>query len=161
MSIHYTLQHNAKSMSMQGYTLHCKDTIPKIQNKYSQIRNYVASVPISTFIWLWAIYIFPRSVCLFCCRKICRSILGIYKSLTDTWMWKLRLRPSKTFSGNTYVNGILVAVYYKSHPQMIQRELLAPILLDCSMFNVHFGSKILFASYLSICQLCHFWSQSC
>ncbi len=28
--------------------------------------------------------IFPRSVCLFCCRKICGPILGIYKSLTDT-----------------------------------------------------------------------------
>jgi hypothetical protein len=32
---------------------------------------------------LWAIYIFPRSVCLFCRRKICGPILGIYKSLTD------------------------------------------------------------------------------
>jgi hypothetical protein len=28
----------------------------------------------------------PRSVCLFCCRKICGPILGIYKSLTDTGM---------------------------------------------------------------------------
>jgi hypothetical protein len=25
--------------------------------------------PISTFMCLWAIYIFPRSICLFCCRK--------------------------------------------------------------------------------------------
>ncbi len=30
---------------------------------------------------------------LFCCRKICGPILEIYKSLTDTWMWKLVLRP--------------------------------------------------------------------
>ncbi len=28
--------------------------------------------------FLWAIYIFPRSFCLFCCREICRPILGIY-----------------------------------------------------------------------------------
>ncbi len=35
--------------------------------------------PISTFMCLWAIYIFPGSVCLFCCRKICGPILGIYK----------------------------------------------------------------------------------
>jgi len=38
---------------------HCKNTIPKIRNKQ-------------------AIYIFPRSVCLFSCRKICGPILGIY-----------------------------------------------------------------------------------
>ncbi len=43
---------------------HCKDAIPKIRNKYSQKRN------IPTFMCLWAIYIFPWSVCLFCCRKI-------------------------------------------------------------------------------------------
>ncbi len=50
---------------------------------------------------LLAIYIFPRSVCLFCCRKICGPILGIYKSLTDTWMRTLGLRPSNSFSGKT------------------------------------------------------------
>ncbi len=44
-------------------------------------------------------YIFP--VCLFCYRKICGRILGKYKSLTDTWMWKLGLRPRNSFSGNT------------------------------------------------------------
>ncbi len=57
--------------------------------------------PISAFMCLWEIYIFPCSVCLFCNRKICGPILGIYKSLTDTWMWKLGLRPRNSFSGNT------------------------------------------------------------
>ncbi len=32
--------------------------------------------------------------------RIGRPILGIYKSLTDTWMWKLGLRPRNSFSGN-------------------------------------------------------------
>ena len=43
-------------------------------------------LPISTFMYLWGIYIFPRSVWLFCCRKICGMILEIYKLLADTWM---------------------------------------------------------------------------
>ena len=68
-------------------------TARTIQNKYSRERNCAASVPISTFMCLWAIYIFPRSVCLFCCRKKCGPILGINKSLTDSRMWKLGLRP--------------------------------------------------------------------
>jgi hypothetical protein len=50
--------------------------------------------------FLWMFSIFPQLVCLFCCRKICIPILGIYKSLTDTWMLKLGLRPRNSFSGN-------------------------------------------------------------
>jgi hypothetical protein len=30
-----------------------------------------------------------------------RPIVGLYNSLTDTWMWKLGLRPRYSFSGNT------------------------------------------------------------
>ncbi len=49
--------------------MHCKDKIPKFLNKYSQKRNIGVSVPISTFMHLWVIYIFPRLVFLFCWRK--------------------------------------------------------------------------------------------
>jgi hypothetical protein len=79
-----------------------KDTIPKIPSKYSQKRNCAASVPISAFMCAVSdlLYIFPRSICLFCCRKICGPILETYKSLTDKWMWKLGLRPRNSFSGN-------------------------------------------------------------
>jgi hypothetical protein len=34
------------------------------------------------------------------CSRIGRSIVVIYKSLTDTWMWKLGLWPRNSFSGN-------------------------------------------------------------
>ncbi len=36
----------------------------------------------------------------FSCSKIGRSIVGIYKSLIDTWMWKSGLWPHNSFSGN-------------------------------------------------------------
>ncbi len=36
-----------------------------------------------------AIYIFPEWVHIFSCSRIGRPILGIHKSLRDTWMWKL------------------------------------------------------------------------
>jgi hypothetical protein len=46
-------------------------------------------------------------------QEICGLILGIYKSLTDTWMWKLWLRlhnSQKQFPEKEYINGIFVAV---------------------------------------------------
>ncbi len=61
-------------------------------NCYLQNRIIMFCLPVPSLIYVWEI-IFPGSVCLFCCRKICGPILGIYKSLTDTWMWKLGLRP--------------------------------------------------------------------
>ncbi len=68
----------------------------KIPFMYSFSRNSAASIQISTFMCLWTIYIFPGSVL----QQNRQTIMGIYKSLTDTWMWKLWRRPHNSFSGN-------------------------------------------------------------
>ncbi len=74
-----------------GIKLHCKDKMSKIWNKYFQKRNIGVSVPISTFMCLWANYIFPRWVCRFCWRKyVDQSWEYINRSQTyecGNWGW--------------------------------------------------------------------------
>ncbi len=57
-------------------------TATKIPCVYSFSENCAASVPISTCMCLWPIYILG-SVYIFGCNKIDKPILEIYKSLTD------------------------------------------------------------------------------
>ncbi len=59
--------------------LHCTESPINLFPKW----NCAASFPIPTFMYLWVIYIFPGSVCLFGYSQIGRPILGIYESLTD------------------------------------------------------------------------------
>jgi hypothetical protein len=49
---------------------HDKEPIPKIWNKYSQKRNCAGHSPnFHIHVSVSDIYIFPQSICLFCCRK--------------------------------------------------------------------------------------------
>ncbi len=61
-------------------------TATKFPFMYNQERNCAASVPVSTFMCL--------------CGRIDRTIVGIYNSLTDTWIWKLGLTLCNSFSGD-------------------------------------------------------------
>jgi hypothetical protein len=57
-------------------------------------QKYNVCLPIPTLIYLLEIYVYISRIGLsIWCSQICGSILGIYKQLTDTWMWKLGLRP--------------------------------------------------------------------
>jgi hypothetical protein len=80
--------------------LYC--TATKTPLMYSFSGNSAASAPISTFICLWAIFIVPGSVYTLHISpsRIGRPNMGIYKSLTDTWLWKSGLRSRYSFSGN-------------------------------------------------------------
>ncbi len=61
-------------------------TAKKIRIMCSQKSKCKALFPISIFIHLWAIYLFPGSVHLFCWSRLGRPIVGIHKSLADIWM---------------------------------------------------------------------------
>jgi hypothetical protein len=81
-------------------SLHWKEKMPKIRN-YNILRKGIT----------WPQSQFPHScvcerfiyshlwTCLFCCRKYADLSLRIYKSLTDTWMWKWGLRPCNSQQG--------------------------------------------------------------
>ncbi len=76
------------------------------------------------------------------CGRIGRSILGVYKSLTDTLMWKLGLWPRNSFSGN-----IFVPIFGIGSLQCVGVELPMPfivfylLLASCLGFS---GSDILY-----------------
>ncbi len=86
-------------------------------NCYFQNRIIMICLPVPTLIYLWKIYMFPGLVCLFGCSKIGIPILKEKKSLTDTWMWKLReivleiTRPCCFISGNTQIGTKHLYIY--------------------------------------------------
>ncbi len=71
-------------------------TTPQRHNTENSKQIYPEKVPKSTVMCLWAIYVFPRSVCLFYAESLLQENM-----LRDKWMWKLELGPRNSFSGNS------------------------------------------------------------
>ncbi len=91
-------------------------------------------------VYLWEIYIFPGSLCLFCYGKICGPTLRLYKSLTDTWMWKLGLRPRKSQKRNTWRGFLLQCKPHRPDCTLVTREKFISVTVTTSLRDLdHYG----------------------
>ncbi len=82
-----------------------------LQPPYFQNRIIMFSLPIPTHIYLWKIYIFSGSVCLFCCLQICGPILGIYINHSQThecgnWDWGCAISRKGIHKWNFYCSAV-------------------------------------------------------
>ncbi len=104
-----------------------KEQMPKIRNKYSQKRNCSSSVPIFTVMCMWAISIFPWSICLFFCWKYV-DWPWEYINRSQTHKCRKIGNEAVQFSKKDYINGIFVAVYLLC---TAERQLLGPAAQLC------------------------------
>ncbi len=113
-----------------GIDPHCKDKTPKFRNKYSQKRNIGVSISISTFMRLWAIYIFPRSVSLFCWRKYVDRSSWDYVNHSQThecwnWGWGRAIPRKGIHKGNFLCSaGLLRLWHWHSEALTTWRDLI-------------------------------------
>ncbi len=85
------------SLFSTGYTLLCSLIVngnPIYVFPEKELRDLSPNFHIHVFVSRIVPHIFLQQ------NTVCRPIVWIYKSLTDTWMWKLGLRPRNSFTGN-------------------------------------------------------------
>ncbi len=92
------------------FVLHCKDTITKILNKYSQKRNCTASVPTSTSVCLWA-FIYSQDRCAFSAAGKYVDRFWEYINPSNSHMNVEIGTETALFLFWEYINGIFVAVW--------------------------------------------------
>ncbi len=88
---------------------HCKEPLLKIRNKCSQKSNCTATVLISTIMYLWAIYIFLRLICLFSYIKYVDQSWGDIKIAHRHINVEIGTEAAQ-FPEKEYINEISVAV---------------------------------------------------
>ncbi len=86
--------------SEENSRMHCKDKMPKIWKQIFPEKEYRGLSPnFHIHVSVNKLYI-PTMGLPFLLEEICEPILGICKSLRDTWMWKLGLRPRNSQKRN-------------------------------------------------------------
>ncbi len=117
-------------------------TATKIPFMYSFSGNCATSVPISTFMCLWAIYIFGPHIF---CSWIGRSIVILYS--TGTWMRILGLWPRNSLSGNICFELLVLGLYTAL---MSSAVVLGNIYRQKGPISIHFRQNILILSRESV-----------
>ncbi len=157
--------HFERRLKCKVFRTHCKDKIPKFRNKYSQKRNIGVSVPISTFMGLYAIFIFPRLVSLFCYRKnVGRSWDFINRSQTHkcwNWGWGCAISRKGIYKGDFRCGACVFKVrkncfydarkstrVYKTQNYMLLSNLLMLILNKWSLKSQRQKSKRALSSFV-------------
>jgi hypothetical protein len=104
--------------------------------------------------------IFPELVCLFGCSKIGRPILGIFKSLTYTWMWKLGDRTLQFCILDSHWP-FICRVQYRIHSYAMQQNEQIPALWVREHWKteLQLTYKMLLASFQ--CLLQRFFTKRC
>ncbi len=88
----------------------------------------------------------------FSCSRIGRLIVGIYDSLTDTWMWKLGLRPRNSFSANISFEFSVLCLSLSTDldPSSHSLDLARLLWLSCRNIRLQEGITLVYCSRLSI-----------
>ncbi len=125
------------------------------------------ATPISTFMCLWAICIFPGSVYIFPPAEQADPSWG-YMIRSDTWMWKLGLRPRYSFSGNicfkfsafclcSVVLGIELIMKRQSHCYIIWLGIFKDFITLKHSLNVEVDLRSLLGSVSRDVHSCTHW----
>ncbi len=104
-----------------------------VQPPYFQNRIIMFCLLSPTVIYLGEIYIFPGSVCLFCCLQICGPFLGIYMYIAHRQMNVEIRTEAAQFPEKECMNRIFVAVYisnlldYNYYEKMRMVQFFSPV----------------------------------